>query len=96
MAQTHSTTGDPNLRHVDIATASEITGIPVATIRTRMTRGGAPPHYKVGRRVLFNVGELLTWMASHRRTSTADDPPVNRAATAATSNFGHDSTGGQR
>jgi hypothetical protein len=59
-------------RFVDEQGASEITGIPTATLQTKRVRGSGPPFVKVGRSVRYEVDDLVEWMRQLRGTSTAD------------------------
>jgi hypothetical protein len=47
-------------------------GIPVATLRTKRTRGGGPPFYRVGRSIKYDLDEGLAWVRTRRATSTSD------------------------
>jgi hypothetical protein len=62
-------------------------GYPIcrATLSTMATRGGGPPYYKFGTRVLYRAGELFAWAESRltpprRSTSEADSNPVTAPA----------------
>jgi hypothetical protein len=59
-------------RFVDEQGASEITGIPTATLQTKRVRGSGPPFVKIGRSVRYEVDDLVEWMRRLRATSTAD------------------------
>lgn len=52
--------------------AAEFLGLSNKTLESMRVRGGGPPFYKFGRRVLYNQGELQTWAESRRRVSTSD------------------------
>lgn len=50
-----------------------ITGVPARALATWRSRGGGPPFLKLGgRTVRYQRRELFAWMASQRRTNTAD------------------------
>jgi hypothetical protein len=50
------------------------------TLEKRRVKGDGPPFYKVGRRVLYRLGDLDEWIARGRRLSTSD-PGELQAAT---------------
>ena len=53
--------------------ASRITGVPTCALATWRSRGGSPPFPKLGgRTVRYQRREPFAWMASQRRTNTAD------------------------
>ena len=41
------------------------------TLETLRVRGGGPPFYKLGRRVVYRVHDLNAWAEAQRRTSTS-------------------------
>jgi len=64
----------------ECATALSAVGYPIrpATLSTKATRGGGPPYYKFGKRVLYRWSDALAWAESRlspRRTSTSDEAP---------------------
>jgi hypothetical protein len=59
-------------RKVDQNGAGAHTGIPARNYEMWRVRGGGPPYYKLGRRVVYDTDELDEWMRSKRRTSTSD------------------------
>ena len=42
----------------------------------RLSCTADPPYRKIGKRVLYDRDELLTWLESKRRASTSDPGPV--------------------
>lgn len=36
-----------------------------------MWAGTAPPHFKIGSKLMFNVAEVESWLEQHRRSSTS-------------------------
>ena len=48
------------------------TGLASSTLNKLRHFGGGPAFLKLGRRVLYDVADLDTWLAAHRRHSTAD------------------------
>ena len=59
-------------RKVDVNRAADLTGWAVGTLNNKRSRGGGPPYYALGRRVLYDEDELLEWLATLRRRSTSD------------------------
>ncbi len=56
-------------RHVGYNDAARITGLCLATLYTKVSRGEIP-HYRLGRRlVVFSVAELARWMADRHVTA---------------------------
>jgi hypothetical protein len=51
---------------------SEITDIPVRTLRTKRIRGGGPPYYKFGRSVRYDLDEVIAWARTRRALNTTD------------------------
>lgn len=52
--------------------AAEQLGVKERTLEDYRLRGGGPPFYKIGARVVYDTGELDDWLAARRRTSTSD------------------------
>jgi excisionase family DNA binding protein len=50
---------------VSVKEASSFLGIPVFTLYS-WALSRRIPHYKIGRRVMFNVNDLQVWADSHR------------------------------
>lgn len=49
-------------------------GLAPATMATLRCRGGGPPYFKIGRRVVYARDDLDAWLAARRVRSTADSP----------------------
>jgi predicted DNA-binding transcriptional regulator AlpA len=49
----------------------ERTGIPVRTLRDWRYRGIGPRSYRLGRRVVYDVADLETWLAEQRGQAVA-------------------------
>lgn len=60
------------MQFVDEHKTSEVTDIPVPTLRTKRVRGGGPPYYKFGRSVRYDLDEVLAWARARRAMSTTD------------------------
>lgn len=52
--------------------AAEYLGIPERSLSSSRVRGGGPPYYKIGQRVVYDSAELDAWLSARRRTSTSD------------------------
>jgi hypothetical protein len=52
--------------------AAEYLGIPERSLSSSRVRGGGPPYYKIGQRVVYDSVELDAWLATRRRISTTD------------------------
>lgn len=52
--------------------ASEYTQLPVASLAKMRMRGDGPPYSKIARLVIYDLDDIDTWLAAHRRQSTTD------------------------
>jgi hypothetical protein len=52
--------------------AAAYTGLSSSTLAKYRVFGGGPPFYKLGRRVVYDVRDLDSWVAERRRVSTSD------------------------
>jgi hypothetical protein len=52
--------------------AAEHMGLPERSLENFRLRGGGPPYFKIGARVVYDTAELDSWLAARRRTSTSD------------------------
>jgi hypothetical protein len=52
------------------AQASEITGLPVASLKTERCRGLGLPYVKLGRRVRYRADDVAAYIAAHTITPT--------------------------
>lgn len=59
--------------------AAEFLGIPERSVESYRLRGGGPPYYKIGARVVYDEADLAAWLAARRCTSTSDRRRVVRA-----------------
>ncbi|OBK82511.1 MerR family transcriptional regulator [Mycobacterium sp. 1164985.4] len=53
-------------RAVDIYGAANRTGLPVRTLRYRRQHGLAPPSYRLGSRVMYDLADLDAWMDTQK------------------------------
>ena len=63
--------------------AAEHLGLPERSLENYRLRGGGPPFYKLGARVVYESTELDVWLAARRRMNTSDRgaaAPPHRAA----------------
>jgi Helix-turn-helix domain len=60
--------------------AAEHLGIPERSLSSSRVRGGGPPYYKIGQRVVYDSAELDAWLAARRRSSTSDHGPKSAVA----------------
>ena len=47
-------------------------GLSVSTLNKLRVFGGGPPYLKIGRRVVYSIGDLDDWLSTKRRRSTSD------------------------
>jgi hypothetical protein len=56
-----------------MAEVSEITRIPVDSLRYQRARGEGPPSFRLGRKIVYRRGELTEWIkAQAARTGRGD------------------------
>ena len=60
---------------VDTGEASRTIGFAQPSLETMRTRGGGPPFFKRGKKVLYTRRLLFEWLAAGRRSSTSDPGP---------------------
>ena len=53
--------------------AAEYLRISVSRLNKLRVYGGGPTFFKIGSSVIYAEGDLDTWLAAHRRTSTSGD-----------------------
>lgn len=58
--------------------AAEQLGLPERSLENYRLRGGGPPFYKIGARVVYDSAELDAWLAARRRISTSDRGAATR------------------
>ena len=69
MQDTHPTSSSRRLRTEG---AAEYVGSTKSTMEKKRVSGDGPPFIKVGRVVVYDTGDLDTWLAAQRRRSTSD------------------------
>lgn len=52
---------------VDIVEAAKRLGLPVRTLRFRREHDLAPPSYRLGNRIFYDIADLDAWVASQKR-----------------------------
>jgi hypothetical protein len=63
-------------RRVPVLEAAIYCGSTKSTFDKKRVTGGGPPFIKLfNGRVVYDTGDLDAWLATRRRTSTADRPP---------------------
>lgn len=60
---------------VDTVGAEAVTGLSRATLASLRCRGGGPPFFKLGRRVVYPLDELRRWRDARLVRSTAEEAP---------------------
>jgi len=53
-------------RTIDEKVVAQVTGLALGTIRNKRGDGTGPPFYRVGRRCVYRLREVLSWMEAHR------------------------------
>ena len=57
------------------AEAAKVVGLSPRSLERYRVTGEGPLYYKLGRRVLYRRGDLVTWMRERVRRSTSDPGP---------------------
>ena len=57
---------------IDTAAAAKFVGVSKRTLEKWRCEGGGPPYLKLGRRVLYCLGDLEEWISRQRRSSTSE------------------------
>jgi hypothetical protein len=74
MTRTNTTTGafgQVPFKFLDEQATSDVLGVPVGTLRNWRWRGEGPAFHKFGAAVRYELGELIEYARSCRRTSTS-------------------------
>ena len=53
-------------RVIDDRMVAQVTGLALGTIRNKRGDGTGPPYYRVGRRCVYRLSEVLAWMEGHK------------------------------
>jgi hypothetical protein len=62
---------------MDTRTAARFVGLSARTLeKRRLSCTADPPYRKIGKRVLYDRDELLSWLEGKRRGSTSDPGPM--------------------
>lgn len=64
-----STTRFLSEKEVEVVTSG---AIKIRSLQSWRQRGGGPPYYKFGRKVVYREDELFAWINAQRRKSTSD------------------------
>lgn len=51
---------------IDDKVVSQVTGLALGTIRNKRGGGTGPPFYRVGRRCVYRLSEVLLWMEARK------------------------------
>jgi predicted DNA-binding transcriptional regulator AlpA len=60
-------------RRLSVDEAAQYIGLARSTLNKYRGTGDGPRYLKIGRRVLYDAGQLDVWLAAHFRTSTANN-----------------------
>jgi excisionase family DNA binding protein len=64
-------------RKLSVQEAARFLGLSVSTLNKLRLTGTGPKYMKLGRRVLYDLHDLETWVAERKRHSTSDRGPSN-------------------
>lgn len=53
-------------RTIDDKAVALVTGLAIGSIRNKRGDGTGPPHYRVGRRCVYRLSEVLLWMEARK------------------------------
>ena len=57
---------------LDTVSAARVVGLSPSTLTKLRLSGKGPAYVKLGRRVVYEAGELCRWLEEHRRLSTSE------------------------
>lgn len=60
------------LTRVDVSVAAMHAGVSTSNLNKLRCHGGGPRYYKIGRRVVYDLADIDSWLASMQRSSTSD------------------------
>jgi excisionase family DNA binding protein len=66
-------------RKLSVVEAADYLGVSKSTLDKLRVSGGGPAYLQLGRRVVYDPGDLEAWVASKRRASTSRPISVRRA-----------------
>jgi excisionase family DNA binding protein len=52
--------------------AADYLNLPASTLEKLRSQGGSPPYSKLGRIIVYALGDLDAWVEDRKRTSTSD------------------------
>jgi predicted DNA-binding transcriptional regulator AlpA len=58
--------------HIRTQQAAEYLGLSASNLEKMRMRGDGPTYAKLGRVVIYALGDLDTWVKAHKRTSTLE------------------------
>jgi predicted DNA-binding transcriptional regulator AlpA len=58
---------------LSVRQAAAFLNLSASTLNKWRLSGDSPPYLKIGRRVLYDFNDLLTWAAQHRRHNTSEE-----------------------
>jgi hypothetical protein len=64
--------GNSVRRRLDVVAAAEYCGVSAAYLNKLRVTGEGPVFIRLGRRIVYDSGDLDDWLASGRRRSTSD------------------------
>ena len=56
---------------------AELEQVEVVTIRSRRSRGGMPPYFKIGHRTLYNRSDIADRIRANRKVSKSANTPAS-------------------
>jgi len=51
---------------IDDKVVAQVTGLALGTIRNKRGDGTGPPYYRVGRRCVYRLSDVLSWMETRK------------------------------
>jgi predicted DNA-binding transcriptional regulator AlpA len=70
--ENRNTAFSPQGRRLSVKEASIYTGLSFSTLNKLRCSGQGPRFAKIGRRVVYDVADLASWLAKHLKRSTSD------------------------
>ena len=72
LRENRNTALSPQGRRLSVKGASDYTGLSCSTLNKLRCSGEGPRFAKIGRRVVYDVVDLNSWLAKHLKMSTSD------------------------
>ena len=70
----------PGPQFLDTASAASLVGLSRRSLEGMRVTGGGPPFRRHGRRIFYDLTDLIAWSESSKRTTTSDSGPAEASS----------------